>query len=110
MLPLTKIKIKITPRCDRMLNLWKKILKRFANDKNYRKVREHCHFTGKYKGAAHSICNLKFNVSNEIPVLSFNYKRISKRVSGKIWTSLGKCRKVQKFFCFNRKRGYKSCK
>ena len=38
----------------------------FAKDKNYRKVRYHCHYTGKYRGAAHSNCNLKFNVSNEI--------------------------------------------
>ena len=33
------------------------------------KVRGHCHFLGKYRGAAHSICNLRFNVSNEIPVI-----------------------------------------
>ena len=40
----------------------------FVKDKNYRKVRDHCHFTGKYHGAEHSICNLRFNVRNEIPV------------------------------------------
>ena len=40
----------------------------FANDKNHRKVRDHCHFTGKDRGAGHSICNLKFNVLNEVPV------------------------------------------
>ena len=27
-------------------------------DKNYRKVRDYCHYTGEYRGAAHSICNL----------------------------------------------------
>ena len=27
------------------------------------------HYTGKYRGATHSICNLKFNVSNEIYVV-----------------------------------------
>ena len=46
----------------------KRFLKKFANDKNYWKVRDHFHYTGKYRGAAHSICNLKFNVPNEIPV------------------------------------------
>ena len=26
----------------------KRFLKKFANDKNYRKVRDHCHYTGKH--------------------------------------------------------------
>ena len=30
-----------------------------ANDKKYQKVRGHCHYTGKYRGAAHDICNLR---------------------------------------------------
>ena len=33
------------------------------NDKNasklYNKVRDHCHYTGKSRGAAHNICNLR---------------------------------------------------
>ena len=43
--------------------------KKVAKDKNYWKARDHWHFTGKYRIAAHSICNLKFNVPNEIPVV-----------------------------------------
>ena len=39
---------------------------------NYQKVRDHCHCTGKYKGAAHSICNFKFNVPNQIPPIFQN--------------------------------------
>ena len=39
---------------------------------NYWKVRDHCHCTGKCRGAAHSICNLKFNVLNEIPIVFHN--------------------------------------
>ena len=42
----------------------KRFLKKFANNKNYWKVRDQCHCTGKYKGAAHTICNLKLNVPN----------------------------------------------
>ena len=47
-------------------------LKKFASDKNCWKVRDHCHFTGKYRGVTHSIFDLKFNVSNEIPVVFHN--------------------------------------
>ena len=41
-----------------------KILEIFAEDINYRKGRDYCHDAGKYRGTAHSICNLKFNLPN----------------------------------------------
>ena len=46
--------------------------KRFAEDKNYQKLRDYCHFTCKHRGAAHSICNLRFNVPNKIPRVLHN--------------------------------------
>ena len=52
-----------------MLYLRKKTPREFAKDKNYRKVRDHCHFTVKYRGAAHSLRNLRFNVPNKIPIV-----------------------------------------
>ena len=72
MLPLTKEELKSYQEAKGCRICRKIMLKKFANDKSYRNVRDHCHFTGKYRGAAHSICNLKFNVPNEIPVLFHN--------------------------------------
>ena len=40
-----------------------------TNDKKKYKVRDHCHYTGKYRGAAHNICNLRYKVPKEIPVV-----------------------------------------
>ena len=37
-----------------------------------RKVRDHCHFTGKYRGAAHNTCNLRYKVPKNIPVIFHN--------------------------------------
>ena len=37
-----------------------------------RKVRDHCHYTGKYRGAAHSSCNLGYRIPDYIPVVFHN--------------------------------------
>ena len=36
------------------------------------KVRDHCHLTGKYRGAAHSKCNLEFKLPEFYPVIFHN--------------------------------------
>ena len=36
------------------------------------KVRDHCHFTGKYRGAAHKICNLMCKKPRVLPVIFHN--------------------------------------
>ena len=40
--------------------------------KNDRKVRDHCHYSGLYRGAAHSSCNLQYKIPNYIPVAFHN--------------------------------------
>ena len=42
------------------------------SDKKHHKVRDHCHYTGKYRGAAHNICNLRYKVPKEILVVFHN--------------------------------------
>ena len=32
-----------------------------AKDKKYRVVKDGCHFSGKYRGAAYSTCHLKYS-------------------------------------------------
>ena len=42
------------------INIWKK--------NKCCKVRDHCHYLGEYRGAVHSICNLKYSVPIKIPI------------------------------------------
>ena len=62
--------------------------KPFYRDKknNYINVRDHRHYTGKYRGAAHKICNLMYNTPREIPVVfdngsGYDYHFIIKRLA-----------------------------
>ena len=57
--------------------------KEFNNDN---KVRDHCHYTGKYRGAAHNKCNLNYKIPKEIPVVfhngsTYNYHFIIKQLA-----------------------------
>ena len=38
------------------------------------RVRDHCHFTGRYRGAAHNRCNLKYRKPNNISVFFHNLR------------------------------------
>ena len=57
-----------------------------ATDKKYCKVRDHCHYTGEYRGAEDSICNLRYSVLKEIPRVfhngsNYNYHLIIKELA-----------------------------
>ena len=72
MLPLTVGESKLNQDGKECYFCGKRILTKLSKKINYKKVRDHCHYTGKYRGSAHSICNLKFNVPNEVPVVFHN--------------------------------------
>ena len=40
----------------------KQIESKYLKDKKYRRVRDHCHYIGEYRAAAHNICNLKQSI------------------------------------------------
>ena len=71
-LPLTNKELTLHQDATECYICRNEFLKRFANDTNDRNVRNHYHFIGKYTGATHSMCNLRFNVSNEIPAVFHN--------------------------------------
>ena len=66
-------------------------------DKKYHKVRDHCHWTEKYRGAAHSIYDLRYSVPKKICIAfhnvsnydyHFNIKELAEEFK-KQFTSLG---------------------
>ena len=36
------------------------------------KVRDHCHYTGRYRGPVHLLCNLRYRIPSYIPVIFHN--------------------------------------
>ena len=46
--------------------------KRIDNDDE--KVRDHCHITGKFRGAAHWSCNINLQLTKKVPVIFHNLR------------------------------------
>ena len=57
MIPLPKKKKKIH-RKQKVGYICKKGFSTDGGNKKYFKVKDHCHYTGKYRGVAYDICNL----------------------------------------------------
>ena len=67
--------------------------KKFCYDKTkkseyelYHKVRDHSHYTGKFRGAAHNICNLRYNALKKIPIVfhngsTYDYHFVTKKLA-----------------------------
>ena len=67
-------------------NCKEKFENKYLKDKKYRKVRDHCHYTREYRGAAHSKCNLKHHVHKKIPIVfdngsNYDYHFITKELA-----------------------------
>ena len=71
MIPLIKKEKKMHNK-QKVCYICKKIFSTDDNNKKYHKVKEHCHYNGKCRGAAHDICNLRYKIPKEIPVVFHN--------------------------------------
>ena len=63
------------------------------------RVRDHCHITGKYRGAAHNACNLKLRIypdKTKVPVVFHNLRGYDGHL---IMSALGKVAEGQKISC-----------
>ena len=75
MMPLTDEENKSYEK-QKVCHICKKEFNTGKNNKNsftpYHKVRGYCHYTWKFRGTAHGICNLKYKTPKEIPVVFHN--------------------------------------
>ena len=79
---------------------------KYLKDKKYCKVRDHCHYTREYRGAAHSICNLKYSEPKRTPIVFHNgsdydyhfIKKESAKEFNKQFTCLGE--NTEKYLTF----------
>ena len=75
--------------------------------KKYCRVRDHSHYTGNYRGAAHSICDLKYSIPKDIPIVfhdgsNYDYHIIIRELAekfGKQFTCLGE--NTEKYITFH---------
>ena len=94
-----------------------KIDNKYVTDKKCCKDTDHCHFTEEYRGAGHSICNLKYSVPKKVSIAfhngtKYDYHFIIKELANKSekqFTCLGEnTKKIHSLFSSNRKRSYKN--
>ena len=57
---------------QKVCHTYKKMFSTDYNNKKYHKVKDHIYYTGKNRDAAHDICNLRYKIPKEIPVVFHN--------------------------------------
>ena len=72
---------------QKVCHICKRIFSTNYNNKKCRKVKDYCHYTGKYRSASHDICNLRYKIPKEIPVVfhngsKYDYHFIIKELAG----------------------------
>ena len=84
--------------------------------KKYRKVTDHCHYTGEYRGAVYSLGNLKYSVRKKLSIIfhngsNYDHHFIIKDLAEefkKQFTCLGESPEKDNLYSSNRKRSYKN--
>ena len=71
MIPLTKKEEKKYNK-QKVCHICKKRFSTDDSNKEHHKVRDHCHYTQKYRSAAHNICSLRYKIPKETPVVFHN--------------------------------------
>ena len=66
-----------------------------SNDRKNKKVRDHCHCTSLYRGAAHNNCNLKYPIPDHILIVfhklsGYDAHLFIKELGTRFWRKQGK--------------------
>ena len=118
LIPLTK-KEKKNHNKQKVCHICRKEFNTDDSNKKYHKVIDHCHYTGNYRGAAHDICNLRYRIPKEIPVVFHNgsiydyhfiIKNIAEEFEGEFECLGENTEKIYFFFSTNQERNYKKDK
>ena len=76
---------------------------------NRKKVKYHCYYTRKFRGAAHSKCNLNYKVLKDIPIIihhasydtHFIINQLAEEFKGELNCIGENMEKIYHFFCTN---------